>query len=189
MARVSDAGKKGLLMSPKRQLDLDVHHVMSLIPILPYHTVADIGCGPGDFTVPLGKHLFDGKVYAIDAQQEMLDATKQELERVRLTNVELVLSKGRKLPLEDDSLDGALAAFELHGAGKPEALLKDALRCLRKGGWFALLEWHRREMEEGPPLERRIDEAQLREMAENVGLRFTRRHSLNDSQYMLLMSK
>ena len=36
---------------------------------------------------------------------------------------------------------------------------------------------------------RRIDEAKLRAMAEKVGFRYTARHTLNDSQYMLLMRK
>ena len=187
--RKFDPGKKDVLVSSQRRQDLDTYRVMALLPFLPYHVVADIGCGPGYFAIPLGKHVFDGKVYALDVQQEMLDATKEELERVQLTNVELVLSQEEKLPLEDDSLDGAFAAFVVHEAKAPRALLQETLRCLRKGGWLAILEWHKREMEEGPPLEERIDELELWEMAKDVGLRFTSRHTLNDSQYMFLLRR
>ena len=187
--RKFDPSKKDVLVSPQRREDLDTYRVMALLTLLPYHVVADIGCGPGYFAVALGKHVFDGKVYALDVQQEMLDATKEELERVYLTNVELVLSQEEKLPLEDDSLDGAFAAFVVHEANAAKTLLQETLRCLHKGGWLAILEWHKREMEEGPPLEERIDELELWEMAQDVGFRFTSRHSLNNSQYMFLLRK
>ena len=189
MARKFDPSKKDALLSSERHQDLDVHHVMALLPLLPYHMVADIGCGPGYFAIPLGKHLFRGKVYALDVQQEMLDATKEQLERVHLTNVEAVLSEEKKLPLEDESLDGAFAAFVVHEADSPKVMLEEARRCLRKGGWFAMLEWYKREMDDGPPLKERIDEAVLREIAEKVGFRPSARHDLNGKQYMILMRK
>ena len=98
-----------------------------------------LGCGPGFFTVPIAKYVFDGKVYAVDIQQKMLDAVKDSVEKVRLGNVEPVLSKENKLPLDDDSIDGAFLAFVLQEAEKPVSLLKQVKRCLRKGGWLAIL--------------------------------------------------
>ncbi len=187
--RIFDPDIKEVLLSSDRQRSLDVFRVTSLIPIFPHHVIADIGCGPGFFTVPLAKHVFDGEIYAIDVQQEMLDAAKEGLERIRLTNVELILSKDDRLPLDDDSLDGALAAFVVHEAENPKSLLEDTRRCLRRGGWIALLEWNKREMEEGPPLEDRIYELDLYEMAYETGFRSLGRYTLNDNQYMLVMRK
>ena len=187
MPKKFDPQDKDALLSPERYRELDPHRVISLIPIRPYHIVADIGCGPGYFAVPLGKHMFDGKLFAIDVQQEMLDATDVALKRIHLTNVELVLAEEGKLPLDDDSLDGALAAFVAHEVDDPKGFLTEIRRCLRNGGWLALLEWHKRKMDDGPPLKSRIDEAKLREMAQDIGFRFTARHSLNDKQYILLM--
>ena len=189
MPRKFDPGEKDVLVSPQRYEDLDPLWVTSLLPILPYHVVADIGCGPGYLTIPLGKHLFDGKVLAVDVQQEMLDAVKEEIERIHLTNIEVVRSQEHKLPLEDDSVDGAIAAFVVHEADDPKGLLREILRCTRVGGWLALLEWHKLEMDEGPPLEERVDEGELRQMTEKVGFRFTTRHSLNDKQYMLVLRR
>ena len=185
MAVKSDPAKDDLL-SPDR---VDIHRLMSLIPILPYHHVADIGCGPGYFTVPLAKFLFHGKVFALDVQQEMLDAAREAVDAVRLTNVEAVLSEEKKLPLEDGSLDGALMAFVLQEASSARALLKEALRCLKASGWLAVLAWDKREMDEGPPLKQRIAEDAMLAMAEKVGLRFTARRDLSDRQYMLMLRK
>ena len=184
-----DPKDNALLLSPERRHTLDVHRIMSLMPLQPYHWVADIGCGPGYFTLPLAKYLFSGKVFALDIQQPMLDATRESLDTLHLTNAELLLSKESKLPLEDESLDGALAAFVLQEANSPKALLKDTLRCLKKSGWLVILEWHKREMEEGPPLERRIDLEEMLDMTGKLGYRLSGRRDLNGSQYMVVVRK
>ena len=184
-----DPSNKHLLVSEDRQQSLDAHRVLSLVPILRYHAVADVGCGPGYFAIPLAKYLFDGKVYALDIQQEMLDAVQEELESLRLTNVDLMLTKEDKLGLDDGSIDGAFVAFSIHEADDPRNMLAEAKRCLKEDGWLALLEWQKREMEDGPPIEDRIAEDDLTEMAIEAGFRPTNRYSLNDKQYMLVMRK
>ena len=189
MPKKFDPNNKHLLLSPQRQERLDVYRVISLIPLQPNHIVADIGCGPGYFAIPLGKSAFYGKVLAVDVQEEMLEATRQELERINLSNVEVLQSEERALPIEDDTLDGAFSAFMVHEAEDPDAIMDEMMRCLHRGGWLALLEWHKRETESGPPVEERIEETELREMAQRAGFRFETRHALNDDQYMLVMRK
>ena len=184
-----DPKNKHLLVADDRQMSVDTHRVLSLLPINRHHKVADVGCGPGYFTVPLAKYLFDGKVYALDIQQEMLDAASKELTRFRLTNVELMLTQEDRLPLEDGSIDGAFIAYAIHEADDPRNMLAEAKRCLKDDGWLALLEWHKRDMDEGPPVEDRIAEDDLRNMASEAGFGPPNRHSLNDSQYMLIMRK
>ena len=75
----SDPQKMDLMLSTERRKNLDTHRLLSLVPIHIHHVIADIGCGPGYLTIPLGKYLFDGKVFALDIQQEMLDATQKAL--------------------------------------------------------------------------------------------------------------
>jgi ubiquinone/menaquinone biosynthesis C-methylase UbiE len=188
MAVKFDPSRKDRLLSKDRPSSLDTHRLLSLLPIMTYHHVADVGCGPGYITIHLGKFLFDGKVFALDVQQEMLDATQESLEALRLTNVELLLYEEAKLPLEDESLDGAVAAFVLEEAESPETLLKELHRCVKKAGWLALLEWHKSASQEGPPMEQRIEQDKLRDMAEEAGFRFRGSHALNENQYMLIMA-
>jgi ubiquinone/menaquinone biosynthesis C-methylase UbiE len=154
-----------------------------------HHWVADIGCGPGYFSIPFAKYLFDGKLFALDIQKEMLDATQEALKAARLTNTELILSKETKIPIEDEVLDGAITSFVLQEASRPSLLLKEAKRCLKKSGWLIILEWHKREMDEGPPLSQRISEDELRKMTDKLGFRFRALRNLNSSQYMMLVRK
>ena len=184
-----DPNNMGVLLSSERRASLDTHRLLSTLPMAFHHVVADIGCGPGYFTIPLGKYLFDGKVFAIDVQKEMLDATQEALDAINLTNVDVRKSTERKLPLEDQSLDGALAAFVLQEATSPVSLLKEAWRCLKKSGWLVILEWDKREMDEGPPVKQRIDIDEMRAMTEKIGFRLTAQRALNGKQYMMTMSK
>ena len=94
-----------------------------------------------------------------------------------------------RLPLDEDCLDGAFVAFVLHEANRPHIFLKEVKRCLRKGGWLAILEWHKVQTNDGPPLEDRIELAQLTELVQEAGFRHSSRYELNDEQYMLLVRK
>ncbi len=183
-----DHHDKADLLSADRYETTDPQRLISMLPVLVYHEVADIGCGPGFFTIPFAKYLFDGRVYAVDVQQEMLDAAQEQVKSVNLTNVDLKLADENALPLEDDSLDGAFIAFVLHETESPSTMLAEARRCLRKGGWLAALE-HKETAEDGPPVNRRIDKTEVGDMARELGFRIETAHNLNDHHYMLVMRK
>ncbi len=183
-----DHNDKAELLSADRYDSTDPQRLISMLPMMVYHEVADIGCGPGFFTIPFAKYLFDGRVYAVDVQQEMLDAAAEQVREVNLTNVEVKLAGENELPLEDESLDGAFIAFVLHETETPAKMLAESLRCLRKGGWLAALE-HKETAEDGPPVNRRLDEPEVRKMAREQGFRVESSHNLSDHHYMIIMRK
>ena len=176
------------LLAPERYESTDPQRLLSMLPIVVYHEVADIGCGPGFFTIPFAKYLFDGKVYALDVRQEMLDATRERVKEVNLTNVELKLTDERTLALDDESVDGVFISLVLHGTDAPKTMLAEARRCLRKGGWLAALEF-KRSAEHDKPETPRIDESDVRAMAEDLGFRVETAHSLSERHYILVMRK
>jgi ubiquinone/menaquinone biosynthesis C-methylase UbiE len=184
-----DPKNKELLVSQDRRNALDVYKLLRIFPILSHHTVADVGCGPGFFTIPMAKMVFDGKIYALDIQDEMLDAVRAEVAKVNLTNVDVVKSQEKKLPLEDESIDGVVAAFVLQEATSPRTLLKEAMRCLKNHGWLVVLEWYKREMEEGPPVSQRIDMDEMKELTAKAGFRVRETRDLNGKQYMVMARK
>ncbi len=181
--------RKEVLLSPSRMENLDPYHIVSLLPIRPYHVVVDVGCGPGYFAIPLGKSVFEGKVYAIDVEQEMLDTLRQRMAEVHLGNIEPRLNKGEKLSLDPDSLDGALIAFVIHEFDDKEGLLTQVREGLHAGGWAAVLDWQKKETEYGPPLEVRVTMETVEELAAKAGLHLVSRKNLNSDQFMVLLRK
>lgn len=177
------------LLASSRMEILDPQTVFGYLPMRVYQEIADIGCGPGYFTIPLAKYAFDGKIHAVDIQQEMLDKVQAALEEARLTNGVMHLSKESKLPLDDDSIDGALLVNSLHEATKPSALLKEARRTLRRGGWGAIIDWRKEDMEVGPPTDARLSRDDAVIAAREAGFKIVSTYDMNQYEYVVLLSR
>ena len=177
------------LLASSRMEVLDPQTVFGYLPLRVYQEIADIGCGPGYFTIPLAKYAFDGKIHAIDIQQEMLDKAQAALDEARLTNGVMHLSKESKLPLDDDSIDGALLVNSLLEATKPSALLKEARRALRRGGWGAIIDWRKEDMEIGPPTTARLSRDDAVVAAREAGFKIVSTYDMNQYEYVVLLSR
>ena len=175
------------LLSRERSESLDSFLVLSLSEINPHDTVADIGCGPGFFTVPLAKFLVNGKVYALDIDDEMLSACRQQIAQARMGNVEVLKCEEFAFPLDRGSVDGAFLAFVVQQASDRPRFLRAVRELLTPGGWCTILEWYRKETETGPPLKRRIDPSFLEETARDAGYRPRGWRDLNGEQYMMML--
>ena len=175
------------LLSPQRDGTLDMLAILSFSEISHRDRVGEVGCGPGYFTLRLAKALMDGKLYALDTDQEMLAACQERVTAVRLGNVEVQSCGEFDFPLEEGSLDGVFLAFVVHESSDPPRLLQAVRRLLKPRGWGTVLEWHRRESEYGPPLERRLEPETLRQMAREAGFHYRSRRDLNPQQYMVTL--
>lgn len=51
-----------------RVRELDPEGVIGMLSIAPSAVIADLGVGPGVFTLPLARHLSEGLVYAVDVE-------------------------------------------------------------------------------------------------------------------------
>ena len=175
------------LLSPERSQAVDTFLVLSFSEINVHDTVADIGCGPGFFTLPLAKYLVSGKLYALDINDEMLAACRERVAQARLGNVEVLKCDEFSFPLETGSLDGVFLAFVIQQSPDKPRFLRTVRELLQPRGWCTILEWYRKETETGPPLERRIDPADLEVMARGAGYRTRGWRDLNGEQYMMML--
>lgn len=173
------------LLAPDRAEHLDPFRVLSFSDINSHETIADVGCGPGFFTIPLAKFLISGKVYALDIDEDMLTACRQQVNQARLGNVEILKCNEYEFPSEQESLDGAFLAFVLQQSPDKLRFLQAVRGLLRTGGWCSVLEWYRKEIDIGPPLERRIDPPDLEALARRAGYSAQGWRDLNGDQYMM----
>ena len=125
----------------------------------PGKTVADVGAGTGYFSLPLahavGPH---GKIYAVDAQDEMLSRLRQKLDEASLSNVELIHAEADNTGLPAGSCDLFLAANVWHEFNNHATVLRESARVLKAGGQIAILDWRTdAPPEPGPPLAHRLD--------------------------------
>lgn len=167
----------------------DPYELLTRLPIDPYHHVADVGCGPGYFSLPLAKYLSHGRLYAVDVDHEMLEVLKRRVDAVPLGNVEAIKTDGEDLGLAPRSLDGMLLAYVVHHPDDRLAFLKSAVQALKPRAWCCILEWYPEEAEQGTPLAKRLSPEEMVRLAAKIGLSFHRRWELPDSQYMLLFMR
>ena len=177
------------LLSYQRQEELDPFEVLAFLPIEANHRVADIGCGPGYFSIPLAKYLLEGRLYAVDDREEMLEALRDRVRRTRLGNVEIIESKGSPFASIAEPLDGVFLAFALDQVGTSEELVQEAARLLRPRGWCAVVEWLNYEAADAPPAQRLVPPDRWRELAPAAGLDFRWWRTIGGKYYMALMRK
>ncbi|WP_206830300.1 class I SAM-dependent methyltransferase [Alicyclobacillus fructus] len=170
------------LIGEDRERLLPVDRVMDALDVGGHHDVIDIGAGPGYFALPLARRT-RGRVHAVDLSSDML---RMLADRAKDAGVETIVAHqatAERLPLEDASVDRALMAFVLHEVPHREAAIREVHRVLRAGGRFLLLEWDKRPMEMGPPVEERLAVEEVEALLLAGGFRVLHRIYPNDVHY------
>ena len=143
---------------PARGLWLPPADVLGAMAVHSGQTIADVGAGTGYFSLPLalavGPH---GKIYAVDAQDEMLLLLRHKLDDAAISNVELIHAEAGNTTLPRCSCDLFFAANVWHEFEDRGAVLKEAARVLKAGGQIAILDWRTdAPPEPGPPVAHRL---------------------------------
>ncbi|NTU76602.1 MAG: class I SAM-dependent methyltransferase, partial [Alphaproteobacteria bacterium] len=94
--------------------------------------ILDLGCGDGG-VMALLKPCFspDAKITGLDA-----DAEETALAKTRGVYAEVLSSGAEKMPIADASMDAIVSNSVLEHIDPLEAVLGEAGRVLRSGGWF-----------------------------------------------------
>jgi len=115
--------------------------VIRNMEVKPTDVVADIGAGSGYFSLRLAKLVPEGKVYAVDIQDEMLTFIQVRAQAAGLTNV--ISHKGEifdtKLP--ENSIDVALMVDAYHEFSHPLEMMQSIAKALKPGGRLIQLEY------------------------------------------------
>ena len=143
---------------PARRIWLPPADVLVAMNVHSGQTVADVGAGTGYFSLPLADAVgLQGKVYAIDAQNEMLALLRHKLDDAAILNVELIHAEAGNTTLPTGSCELLFTANVWHEFDDRSAVLKEAARVLKVGGQIAILDWRTdAPPEPGPPVAHRL---------------------------------
>jgi ubiquinone/menaquinone biosynthesis C-methylase UbiE len=156
-------GNMARLESEERRRRQPPERLLAAIGVSAGMRVADVGCGPGFYTLPLSHAVGpSGTVHALDLEEAMLARVRERAAAEGLANVVAARSEESRLPLGDGSVDLVLLANVLHEAADRVAFLREARRVLAPGGRLAVVEWRRADTGMGPPLEERLAEEDVR---------------------------
>ena len=107
----------------------------------PEMIVVEIGPGKGSYTIEVAKRVLpDGKVYAVDIQEAVVNSLRKKLEREGVTNVFPLVDDAYAMSFEDSSVDRVLAIACLPEIPDPVRVLNGAYRILKVDGLVSLSE-------------------------------------------------
>jgi len=131
------------------ELESRALEVLQRIGISIGQTVFDFGCGSGTYTIPLAKIVGEqGKVYALDGDNEALGELMEKAESAGLKNIEIIKTSGElKIELTDESVDVVLLFDVFHShyfprAGNRRKLLNEIHRILKPSAFVSFWPKH-----------------------------------------------
>jgi SAM-dependent methyltransferase len=107
--------------------------------LAPGEVVLDLGSGGGmDVMVAAARVAPGGKVFGLDASDEMLTLAKASASRVGARNVEFLKGDLESIPLPDESVDVIISNCVVNLAPDKDTAMSEAFRVLRPGGRLAI---------------------------------------------------
>jgi ubiquinone/menaquinone biosynthesis C-methylase UbiE len=106
--------------------------------------VADLGAGTGAYSIPLAKMVPNGKVYAIEVQQDFLKTIINKGKEAHLSNLECIWGNIEKIggtKIKDKIVDAVIASNILFQVEDKENFIKEIKRILKPGGKVLLIDW------------------------------------------------
>ena len=152
--------------------------------------VADVGAGGGWFTVRLARRVGpNGKVYAQDVQQQMLESISRRVVREGFSNVIYIRGERLDPKLPKAALDAVLMVDTYHEFENPVALLRGVGVALKPGGRVGIINFRSDGGGPGPPFSERVKEERVVEQAAEAGLRLLGRETFLEFQYFLIFGR
>lgn len=133
------------------------------LKLKPGMTVADIGAGSGRISLMMAEQVGDeGKVIAVDIQQEMLNLIKKKIKQRKIKNVELVLGTQTSPELEESSVDLALMVDVYHEFEFPYEMMRELTQAMKPGGRIVFVEFRKEDPDVPIKLVHKMTEAQVK---------------------------
>jgi arsenite methyltransferase len=179
----------GALEDPKRDEYQKPHEVLSALKLRPGEVIADIGVGSGYFTFRLAHHVgAKGKVYAVDVSADMIRYVNRRIRDLNVTNVVSVLADPDDPLLPERSIDRFFLCDVWHHVENPTRYLSALRKALKPGGEIVMIDFQKKELPLGPPLQMKIAREDLIRQMEANGFRLATEHTFLPYQYFLVFT-
>lgn len=130
------------LERPERDIEERPDLVVKALELKPGQVAADIGAGTGYFSWRMAREVSPkGTVFAVEIQQEMLDALATKMRERQVTNVKPILGTITDASLPVGSVDLVLMVDVYHEFSHPYEMMESICRALKPGGRVVFVEY------------------------------------------------
>jgi ubiquinone/menaquinone biosynthesis C-methylase UbiE len=178
------------LVRPERVEEEHPDEALNAVGIAKGSTVADVGAGVGYYSAKLAKRVGpEGKIYANDIQQGMLDRLRKNMTAMKITNVIPILGSEDNPNLPRDTMDVILLVDVYHEFSKPVQMIDHLRDSLKPDGRLILLEYREEDPQVPIRTEHKMSVKTVRAELEPQGLKFEKSIEVLPWQHIIIFRR
>jgi SAM-dependent methyltransferase len=141
ISQVMGFAGKDWLERAERAREEGVSAALENLPINSKSVVADIGAGSGYYTFRIAPLVIEGKVYAVDIQEDAVAYIKNRSEELEIENVIPIKGTEQSPNLPQGEVDLVIMVDVYHELAYPQEMLSAIYKSLKPDGKILLLEY------------------------------------------------
>ncbi len=151
--------------------------------------IADIGAGSGYHVFKIAPMVSEGKIYAVDIQDEMLQALRDKKKATNTNNLTIVKGSKKSVNLPENAIDKVLMVDVYHEFNYPKEMMASLTKALKPDGKIYLIEY--RGEDKSVPIKElhKMTEAQAVKEMKAAGLTLERNYSNLPWQHCMVFMK
>lgn len=127
----------------EREEEEKTNKLIRNLDLQPNDILADIGAGSGYHVFRIAPQLKEGKVFAVDIQEEMLEVIREKKDETGLENVVAIKGSEKSVNLKENSVDKILMVDVYHEFAFPREMMASMKKCLKDDGRIFLVEYRK----------------------------------------------
>lgn len=177
------------LERPERDFEENTIALLKNLNLKPGMKVADIGAGSGYHSRLIAKQIGNGKVYAVDVEQEMIAYLNERIHREKLSNIQPVLGSETSVLLPAESIDLMLLVDVYHEFSSPYEMGTSMYNALKPNGKIVLVEF--RMEDDAVPIKtiHKMSESQAIKEMKKAGFRLEKNYTNLPWQHCMVFVK
>ncbi len=177
------------LEDPQRDEYQKPSEVVSALDLKEGEVIADVEAGSGYFSLRLASAVGRrGRVYAVDINPDMIRYLNRRIRDLNLSNVVTILADPDDPLLPYGSIDRFFLCDTWHHIENQAAYLSLMKRMLKPGGQVVMIDFQKRDLPVGPPVEMKIAREDLIRQMEASGFPLAKEHTFLPNQYFLVFA-
>jgi ubiquinone/menaquinone biosynthesis C-methylase UbiE len=177
------------LERPEREQEETPDKVVANMELKPGDHVADIGSGSGYFTFRIAEKVPEGKTYAVDIDEPMLEFIETRAKERGADNIIPHQGTLTDTQLPANSIDLAFIADAYHEFSHPREMMESIVKALKPGGRLIQLEYRQEDVSIMiKPLHKMSQKQVIKELTA-VGLEHFETRDFLDIQHFMVFKK
>lgn len=189
ISQVMGSGGAAWLERDSRQQEENAALAIKNMNLSKESVVADVGAGTGYYSFKIASQVTEGKVYAIEIQDDFIKYLDSRKIALKASNVEVIKGTERSTNLPESSIDLVIMADVYHELEYPVEVLQSIKKSLKPTGKVLLLEYRGEDSSVPIKLLHKTTLKQLNKEMEANGFRLSYDGEFLPIQHFLLYKK